>query len=302
MQKTTIEWADMTWNPVSGCSKVSPGCKFCYAETIHNRFHKQLGEFNTITLHPEKLDEPLRYKKPKRIFVNSMSDLFHEDVPFEFIQAVFSVMSDVDQHTYMVLTKRPERMLEFYTWQSRQHGLPWQASDNVWIGVSVENQKQADYRIPELLKVPATVHFLSCEPLLGRIDLHHLHYDDIAEIDCLNGTHGVNRPHGGTNQKIKWVIAGGESGHHARPVHPDWLIDIKNQCATAGVPFFFKQWGEWLPIDHCDDDHYWSSKKSCEVGGGWTVNTMFKVGKKKAGNTLCGQQYLEFPHTKSISK
>ncbi len=212
---TGIEWTDATWNPVTGCTKVSPGCAHCYAEAITLRF-KRGGPFlpgkTTICLHPDRLDQPSKWRRPRRIFVNSMSDLFHEDVPFEFVDDIFEVMAANPRHTYQILTKRPERMLDYVKWT---HWRVW--PEQVWAGVSVENQYWADHRVPLLRQVPATVRFLSCEPLLKPLELD------------LDGIH--------------WVIVGGESGPHARKMEESWAADIQKQCQRAQVAFFFKQWG-----------------------------------------------------------
>lgn len=212
---TAIEWTDATWNPVTGCTKVSPGCAHCYAEAFTLRF-KRGGPFlpgkTTIRLHPDRLDQPRKWKSPRRVFVNSMSDLFHEEVPFDFVDAVFARMRSSDQHTYQILTKRPERMLDYVGWTD---GRRW--PDNVWAGVSVENQYWADRRIPLLTQVPCAVRFLSCEPLLKPLKLD------------LSGIH--------------WVIVGGESGPKARRMDEDWALSIRDQCESQGVAFFFKQWG-----------------------------------------------------------
>ena len=213
--KSAIEWTDATWNPVTGCTKVSPGCAHCYAETMTLRF-KRGGPFlpgkTTIRLHPERLDQPAKWRSPRRVFVNSMSDLFHEEVPFGFVEQVFSKMEAYSQHTYQILTKRPERMREYVQWTGDPR---W--PENVWAGVSVENQYWADRRVPLLREVPSFVRFLSCEPLLKPLEL------DLRDID--------------------WVIVGGESGPKARKMELAWAIDIRDQCAKAGVAFFFKQWG-----------------------------------------------------------
>ena len=215
--KTGIEWTDATWNPVTGCTKVSPGCAHCYAEAITLRFRRG-GPFlpgkTTIKLHPDRLDQPAKWRQPRRIFVNSMSDLFHEEVPFEFVDEIFGVMESNDRHIYQILTKRPERMLEYVEWTESE---PW--PDHVWAGVSVENQYWADRRIPLLHRVPCSVRFLSCEPLLKGVDLARY------------------------VQGIDWVIVGGESGTRARPMEEAWVIDIKEQCERASIAFFFKQWG-----------------------------------------------------------
>jgi protein gp37 len=211
--KSSIEWTESTWNPLTGCTKISPGCKHCYAERMAKRLHA-MGQPNyangfKLTLHPQALEIPLGWKKPQMIFVNSMSDLFHKDVPVDFIQQVFDVMRRADWHRFQVLTKRAERLLEI------DQQIDWPS--NVWMGVSVENQDYK-YRIDLLRQTHAKIKFLSLEPLLGP--LPHLN---------LKG--------------INWVIVGGESGPGARPVLEDWVIDIRDQCKARRVPFFFKQWG-----------------------------------------------------------
>jgi len=211
--KSTIEWTESTWNPVTGCTKVSPGCAHCYAERMANRL-QAMGQPNyvngfEVTLHEQALDLPLRWKKPQMIFVNSMSDLFHEQVPFDFIRRVFAVMEEASWHRFQVLTKRSARLAELTP------VLPW--PENVWMGVTVESEEFA-FRMDHLRTVPSAVRFLSLEPLLGAV----------PEMD-LTGVH--------------WVIAGGESGPGARPVKAAWVRDVMRQCRAAEVPFFFKQWG-----------------------------------------------------------
>lgn len=213
-ENSRIEWTDATWNPVTGCTKVSPGCAHCYAETLAERFRGVYGHpyergFD-LTLRPERLDTPLSWKRPRRVFVNSMSDLFHEDVPDQFIYGVFDTMRRAHWHQFQVLTKRPQRVVEL------AQRLPW--PPNVWLGTSIELQRWA-WRADAIRQVPAAVRFLSCEPLLGPI-----------KVD-LTGIH--------------WVIVGGESGPKARPMHPEWARCIRDQCLAAGVPFFFKQWGTY---------------------------------------------------------
>lgn len=242
--KSKIEWTEKTWNPVTGCTKISAGCKNCYAERLSIRLQKagvvRYADGFAVKTHPDVLPEPLRWKKPAVVFVNSMSDLFHDDVPAGFIAEVFDVMEKAAQHTFQVLTKRPERMLDL--------NLSW--PPNVWAGVSVENQQAADERIPLLLQTPAAVRFLSCEPLLGPVDLLGVRFDSHTRMDVLSGR-GVTTRSGVIAQsipnafceRIDWVIVGGESGTEARPMHPDWVRSIRNQCELAGVPFFFKQWG-----------------------------------------------------------
>jgi len=208
-----IEWTETTWNPVTGCSKVSSGCLNCYAERMAKRL-KAMGQPNyrngfEVTLHPHLIDAPLKWRNPRLVFVNSMSDLFHEDVPLSFIREVFSSMERAHWHTFQVLTKRSERLAEL-----AQH-LRW--PENVWMGVSVEDDDVV-HRIENLREVPASIHFLSLEPLIGPLpDLN------------LRG--------------IDWAIVGGESGPGARPMEQDWVIDIRDQCRDAGIAFFFKQWG-----------------------------------------------------------
>ncbi len=213
--KTAIEWTEATWNPVTGCSKVSPGCAHCYAETLSRRFRwtdrpwTPANAAENVRLRPERLDQPLRWRRPRMIFVNSMSDLFHELVPASFIEDVFAVMAEAHWHTFQVLTKRAERLAELAP------SLDW--PENVWMGVSVENSRWA-HRADFLRDVPAAVRFISAEPLLGPVDAL-----------ALDG--------------IDWVIAGGESGPHHRPVREAWVLDLRDRCVDAGVAFFFKQWG-----------------------------------------------------------
>jgi protein gp37 len=208
-----IEWTEMTWNPVTGCSKISSGCKHCYAERMAKRL-QAMGSVRyengfRLTLHPDLVDAPKSWKKPRLVFVNSMSDLFHQAVPTEFIQRVFQTMKDCPQHTFQILTKRSKRLREL------SHVLPWPS--NVWMGVSVEDSRVIQ-RITDLAEVPAKVRFLSCEPLIGplkRLPLEGIH----------------------------WVIVGGESGPGARAMHQNWVESIHHQCRHADVAFFFKQWG-----------------------------------------------------------
>lgn len=214
--QSTIEWTEQTWNPVTGCTKVSPGCKHCYAETMARRLEamRVRGYENGfgLTLLPERLNEPLRRRKPTIYFVNSMSDLFHEEVPDDFIRQAFEVIKQTPQHTYQILTKRAGRLSKFF--QS------YEAPKNAWIGVSVENRKDGLPRIDELRNIPAHIRFLSVEPLLedlGKINLHGIH----------------------------WAIVGGESGPKARPMKQEWAINVQRQCGRQNVAFFFKQWGGW---------------------------------------------------------
>jgi protein gp37 len=211
--RSTIEWTDATWNPVTGCSKVSPGCAHCYAETFAERFRGVPGhpyeQGFDLRLWPERLTVPLLWRSPRRIFVNSMSDLFHEDIPEGYVHQIFKVMAEASWHQFQVLTKRHERLAELAP------RLPW--PNNVWVGATIENNRwvhRADY----LRRVPAAVRFISAEPLLGP--LPDLNLDGIA-----------------------WLIAGGESGHIRRPPKAEWFLELRDRCVEAGVSFFFKQWG-----------------------------------------------------------
>lgn len=213
MAQSSIEWTEMTWNPTTGCTKISAGCKYCYAEVMARRLYamgieKYKNDFE-LTLHEDAIDIPYTWNKPKIVFVNSMSDLFHKDVPLSFIQKVFDVMNDTPQHTYQVLTKRAERLFELH------EQLHW--TNNIWMGVSVEDSR-VTRRIDFLRKINAKIKFLSCEPLIGPLMNMNL-------------------------ENINWVIAGGESGRKARLMEEWWVWDIRLQCADQGVDFFFKQWG-----------------------------------------------------------
>lgn len=242
MGKSAIEWTEMVWNPVTGCDKVSAGCKYCYAETMFRRFPDTMGDFNNVTCHPDRLEIPFSWKGSKMVFVNSVSDLFHDDVPFGFIERVFAKMKATPQHTYQILTKRPLRMLSYFQ-QFYDSYIP----PNVWLGVSAENQEKYDERVAILNDVPAAVRWVSAEPLIGPIDRLHLGYND-----------------------VDWVVVGGESGATDRRMMPEWVRSIRDQCAMAHRPFFFKQWGAYD-----------------EAGR--------RVGKKAAGALLDGEEYKEFP-------
>ncbi len=235
---SSIEWTESTWNPITGCTKISPGCKNCYAERMAHRLLR-MGQANyangfKLTLQEHAVELPLQWKKPQTIFVNSMSDLFHKDVPTEFILRVFDVMRRAHWHRFQILTKRSERLLEL------NDRLNW--SSNIWMGVSVENQAYTS-RIDDLRKTSACVKFLSLEPLLGPLRKLNL-------------------------KKMDWVIVGGESGPHSRPIEEPWVLDIRDQCVKAKVPFFFKQWGG--------------------------------VNKKKAGRLLEGKTWSEMPKMKRV--
>ena len=287
--KTKIEWTDATWNPIRGCSRVSTGCEHCYAEQVAHRFSGPGAPYEGLSkngrwtgkvrLLPEKLDQPLRWQKPRRIFVNSMSDLFHHEVPFEYVAAVFGVMAASPRHTFQVLTKRPTRMLAFFHWlgsmvgtsqpsgervvaetcpvtgcliqadrhgvrinpANLKHGIRWPLP-NVWLGATAEDQAAADERIPLLLQCPAAVRFVSVEPMVGAVDLEQA---GALGCECDRWT-SMSAPCSRCDLPwINWVICGGESGPGARPMHPEWARSLRDQCGRAEVPFLFKQWGEW---------------------------------------------------------
>ena len=356
---TKIEWATKVWNVTSGCDKVSPGCENCYAINMSNRLSgieatkeryagsvtkTKGGKLNwsgQIKLHEDQLDKPSTWMPKNRVFVNSMSDLFHEDVPFDFILRVWHKMIWYNGPTYMILTKRPERALEFFNWMSNvsrkkidELGInvfefcfhkfaTTEPPRNIWIGTSAENQEQANKRIPYLLQIPAAVRFLSCEPLLGPIDLTKIQHDDFLQ------TNAIGNDHNGVFRKIKWVIAGGESGHNARPMHPDWLRSLRNQCQAAKVPFFFKQWGEWAFIEEGNEKlkSHKAQRKNLAITTstgklvtivkddnnnaylfepgtknrilhkpkGKVIGVMNRVGKKAAGRLLDGREWNAFP-------
>jgi protein gp37 len=329
--RSTIEWTDATWNPVQGCTRVSEGCRNCYAEVMAARFsdpgqwghglaqrvtangktdHRWTGE---LRLNEKALDLPLRWKRPRKIFVNSTSDLFHEKMPDEWIDRVFAVMALAPQHTFQVLTKRPERMAAYMTSlyagarqvgnalvtirqsvtaalvakEAFQAGYP-----NVWLGTSIEDQATADQRIPHLLNTPAAVRFISAEPLLGPVDMERVYMD---HIDHAFGTsadlHGLD-----------WVIVGGESGPGARPMHPYWARSLRDQCQAAGVKFFFKQWGKWGPPETVDEKI--AFREGHGVGGGLQFDGTFgnahgngvvRKGKARAGRLLDGREWNEVP-------
>ena len=329
--KTGIEWTDATLNPTTGCTKVSQGCKHCYAERdwprlVHLPNYKGRA-FTDVARHPVRLLQPLQWKKPRRIFVNSMSDLFHPDVPDEFIDEVFAVMGLCPQHTFQVLTKRARRQRDYLRSGGRASAvfdimrtaeigyyaggdkLPPQSwpLQNVWIGVSVDDQATAEERIPLLLQTPAAVRWISAEPLLGPIDMEMMRVaHDLGEgqpyLSPLLGY--VSDGHGDTCRVdgLDWVVAGGESGPKARPSHPEWFRSLRDQCKAAGVPFLFKQWGEWSPqadtllngnIDArlIDKAHtyYGTSAGFCPAEG------MFRFGKKAAGRHLDGVLHDDYP-------
>ena len=342
MSSTTgIEWTDTTWNPIRGCSLVSEGCRNCYAERMAHRFSGPGQPYEGLTQmvngHPawtgkvelveKNLLAPLRWEpirtqteaqemagiygtRPRRIFVNSMSDLFHPNVPDAWIAKIVAVMIRANWHIYQVLTKRPERAQcllsseDFWRLVNAEiHAtlgviVHWsKLPDHVHLGVSVEDQATANERIPLLLQTPAAVRFIAAEPLLGAIDLR-LEAGVVSRVDALNRYNGLD-----------WVICGGESGAGARPMHPDWARGLRDQCVTAGVPFFFKQWGEWA-IDHkAPNEEEWGHGhalvnsfhgdiRGSEALSDATSYVMRKAGKKAAGALLDGREWKEFPRCK----
>jgi len=272
-----IEWLaregtkPATWNPITGCTKISEGCRNCYAERMAKRLAGRFGypadEPFRVTWHEDRLTEPFRWRKPRTVFVVSMGDLFHKDVSFDWILRIWSVMFYAIDHTFLVLTKRPERMAVFLN-----EWLPgaWQLAllepypgpfANVWLGITAENQQRADERIPLLLQCPAAVRFVSIEPMLGAVDLRTVKdtgWKDnprwhpgqpIGTIDTLNRIRWpIPVAKGTVSRPLDWVIVGGESGPGARPMHPDWARSVRDQCQSAGVPFFFKQMSKRAPI------------------------------------------------------
>lgn len=348
--KTGIEWTDATWNPIAGCTIVSKGCTNCYAMRVAARMAamgqaKYAGLTKTVNGNPvwtgkiavagKSFHQPLRWTKPRRIFVNSMSDLFHEAVPETTIDAVFAIMAMTPQHTYQVLTKRPDRMKAYLSDSRRltrvavaaclinegqrpdltssQISAMTMAKEpkwpllNAWLGVSVENQATADERIPLLLDTPAHVRWISAEPLLGSIDLTAIKQTVSPGYfgDCLTWYH---QPHcdryAVRYPRLNWVVVGGESGPGARPMHPKWASQLRDQCLAADTGFFFKQWGDWAPRDEWDPrathkmvaidrngreiDHDTAPQ---DVGG----QRFARVGKHAAGATLYGLEFREWP-------
>jgi protein gp37 len=337
-----IVWTEQTWNPLRGCSRVSEGCRNCYAESMAARFcgagmpykntiNTETKRWNgTIKLVHERLTDPLRWSRPRMVFVNSMSDLFHDDVPDEFIDQVFAVMALAKQHIFQVLTKRPERMLAYCKTLGRHHEVDrvsleakklntetgfhytmtnsgW-ALPNVWLGTTVENQDAADERIPLLLQTPAAVRWVSMEPLLGAVDLTGLNQEAQEGDDVLRGYH--HHAEGGwlLQSKLDWVVVGGESGNNARPMHPDWARSLRDQCAAAGVPFMFKQWGEWeiasVANGNQDSDMVRNNAIWLDVDGKTSkpssldldnAYAMVRVGKKAAGRLLDDRLHDGYP-------
>ncbi len=343
--KTKIEWTEYSWNPIRGCSRVTDGCRHCYAEDQAARIIRmdrgrgvpegqgsydgllaKGGQWNgQIKFVPELLDQPIRWTKPRFIFVNSMSDLFHENVPEDVIQRIFAVMAAAPQHTFQVLTKRAERMRDVLQnkdarWivegqiKLTQEGVlkpgayrvTWPLP-NVWLGVSVENQIAANERVPKLLETPAAVRWLSMEPLLGPVDLEKIQESSGDVSSALYGYHtaGSCERVGG----IDWVVVGGESGPKARPMHRQWVRDLRDQCTSAGVPYLFKQWGEWTPGEnverqtgvvetaHLFNGEWQLGTQDLASNGGHVEDEpdLYRIGKQAAGRLLDGVIHDGYP-------
>ena len=372
--KTGIEWADATWNPTVGCSIVSPGCTHCYAMKMAARLEAMgVQAYAGLTegagaaavwkgtprvASDRTMLQPLLWSRPRRIFVNSMSDLFHPDLDDETIDRVFAVMALAKHHTFLVLTKRPERMFQYVSGKGHRQranargdaldavGEEARRSDircemakigytgmddwplpNVWLGTSVEDRKRAEERIVWLVHTPAAKRFLSLEPLLGHLDLrsirlekHRLTFNALTGYYSFDTQCGIREAalrlhslpaHPSPEKKIDWVIVGGESGPGARPMHPDWPRWLRSQCAEAGVPFFFKQWGDWSPeLDREKDDPDWRApysrweqdpgRRFLNLHGGCgfhgaRLHVMRRVGKRASGALLDGQEHMAFP-------
>ncbi len=304
---TKIEWADEVWNVVTGCTPVSDGCRNCYAKRMAQRLKGRAGypldDPFRVTFHPDRLDQPLKWKKPRRIFVVSMGDLFHESVEDWMLDEIFSVIEThpAECHTYLILTKRPDRMKDYLAWLWAQKdrgywgGAPW---GNIWLGVSVSNQADADRWIPTLLQIPAAKRFVSYEPAIGPVDFK-------------NGLIGglFKTASGVDHRRLDLIIAGGESGPGARPSHPDWFRKVRDDCAAADVPFLFKQWGEWGLNYTAESGN--SDFGVLSPGGtwyhqhtGWNGRPidpdtgeafMIRYGKKAAGRELDGQIHAGWP-------
>lgn len=323
-----IVWTDHTWNVLRGCSKVSAGCTNCYAEGVAARFSGPGLPFEglvngrhwngKVMLVEDKLTEPLRWTRPRMVFVTSVSDPFHQSVTDETLDRIFAVMALAPRHTFQVLTKRPERMREYLndkatairvcketvalaTTDALRFGNPagtdgWWPLPNVWLGVSVEDQAAADERIPPLLETPAAVRFLSCEPLLGPVDIAWALSRNMMDIASGFQRRGHFSPGLETLRPLHWVIVGGESGPKARPMRLDWARGLRDQCAAAGVPFMLKQWGEWTPaelVHELDGRRFREMEEYVEP-----IDGMYRVGKKAAGRLLDGVEHNGYPEVR----
>ena len=318
MSKTKIGWAEHVWNPITGCTRVSTGCTHCYAERMAKRL-QAMGKpgyqdaidkngrwTGRVSFVESALDIPLRRKRPTVYFVNSMSDLFHADIEFDWLDAIWSVMARCPQHTFQVLTKRASLLPDRVQAMVDAYGvLP-----NVWLGVSVENQAAADERIPFLVRSPAAIRFLSCEPLLGPIDLSGRTVQGVwIDQDYANLDPGLGEIVEQDGWPIHWLICGGESGPNARPMAPQWARDLRDQCLEAGLPYFFKQWGNNLPgeLDPNEPDKMFPWRNWQDGTRSWLMSELGqtdlppvayrKVGKKQAGHLLDGQEWSQFPQS-----
>lgn len=323
MSITTIEWTKRpgtvgeTWNPTTGCNKVDRGCKNCYAEILHKRLQamgqpKYAAPFLAgLVEHAATLTIPLGWGKPRTVFVNSMSDLFHEATNFDFIGRVLNVMRKTPQHTYLVLTKRPEIVLHYQ--EVRRCSQPgYQLPRNLWLGTSANDQASANRRVPLLLQAGASVHFLSYEPATGPLDLTQIVTPDMVvgerwtfnsletgDVYTMHGDgdaggtmpgDGPQRPH-----RLDWVICGGESGPKASPMHPDWARRVRDDCERSEVPFFFKQWGMWTLATDMPDQMPGEKRRCKYAYHGGTSPTKYVHRPKKSGNLLDGKQHQAFP-------
>lgn len=317
--QSKIEWTDATWNVVTGCTPIGAGCAHCYAKRQFPRVYSP-RTFDQVKTHPERLEQPLNWRKPRRVFTCSMGDLFHETVTNDWIDRVWAVMAicamhtgyEIGNHTFQVLTKRPARMREYVLglnreviadvaagmmedgdtwWDSVYHSMP-EPLPNVWLGASASTQEDLERVVPPLLKTPAAVRFLSLEPLLGPINLRECCHVDDYHIDALDTPDPSFR--------VSWVIVGGESGPRARPVHPKWVRAIRDQCDDAGVPFFFKQWGEWAPDCIHPGDMY-GDHDPCRTTPrpDRPTGVMFRCGKRRAGRKLDGKVWNQIPHIRN---
>ncbi len=337
-----IAWTDATWSPITGCSPVSPACTNCYAMRLagtrlqHHPSRAGLTRetkagpvwTGEVRFNEQWLAQPLQWKRLRRIFVCAHSDLFHERVPEEWIDRVFAVMARCSRHTFQILTKRPERMRNYLTalyalgerddgeWFSRGMTTPLSGPriplQNVWLGVTAEDQRRADERIPLLLDTPAAKRFVSVEPMLGAVDLTNLDPNGNFRPVGAHGWSAIWKNNSLGRQWLDWVICGGESGPNARPLHPDWVRGLRDQCIAANVPFFFKQWGEFtVAVDRDRDDPDWrldySNKLADKPSTRWLnlaggcgfhgehFHVMRRVGKRAAGRLLDGREWLEMP-------
>lgn len=304
-------WWTKSWNPVIGCTPCSPACDNCYAEALHNQRHKALlagkmmpdcyaQPFDQVRCLSERQAQPLRWRKPQRVFVGNMGDLFHENVADSWIFEIFAVMARCPQHTFMLLTKRPERMKQFVD-ETIANGMTWREGltgrplPNVWLGTTIWDQASADRAVPLLLSTPAAKRFVSVEPMLGPVPIENYlgwrgticpcccgsGQDDLSTCTCCHGTGRYG---------LDWVICGGETGPGARPMHPDWARSLRDQCQAAEVQYFFKQWGEWAPYDRGQIDSK-TLATPCSLDSPYV-----RVGTRKAGRVLDGRTWEEVPN------